>query len=86
MLSTRVGDLIEKGKLVVAAPETSVAAAAPALGNEGRAPRTRVVAPAGLLDLDHLGAEVPENLRRPRAGQDARKIEDADARERCSGH
>src|SRR5207247_7294882 len=48
----------------------------------GRAEGARVVARARALDLDHFGAEIGEVLPRPRAGEHARKIEDADVRER----
>ncbi len=43
---------------------------------EGRAPRTRVVAGTLALDLDHVGAEVGEDLPRPRPRQNAGKLED----------
>ena len=49
----------------------------------GRAPGTGVIAAAGALDLDHLGPEVGEQHRRERAGEHAREIEDAQARQRA---
>src|SRR5262249_7230799 len=49
----------------------------------GRAPFARVVAGAGPLDLDHVGAEVAEELRAGRTGEDARHVEDAQAGERA---
>src|SRR5258708_5208438 len=49
--------------------------------DERRSPAARVVASAGALDLHHIGAEIGENLPRPGAGQDARKLEDANAGE-----
>ena len=42
----------------------------------------RVVAGAGVLDLDDVGAEVGEVERADRAGQEPRQVEHADARER----
>ena len=51
-------------------------------GNEGRAPQAGVVAGAGALDLDHLGAEVGHRLGRPGAGQDAAEVEDPESRKR----
>jgi hypothetical protein len=50
-----------------------------------RTPVTRVVARARALDLDHVGAEVGEQLGGPGTGEDAREIEDAEVRER-GGH
>ena len=41
----------------------------------------RVVALARALDLDHVGAEVGEQLARPRPGEDAGKVENANAGE-----
>src|SRR3546814_7119904 len=48
-------------------------------------PLAGVVALAGALDLDHLGAEVAQKLGAGRAGQDAGQVEDPQAGER-SGH
>ena len=50
--------------------------------DERRAPAARVVARAGTLDLDHVGAEIGEDLPRPRAGQNARELENTNARKR----
>src|SRR6266705_6767682 len=50
---------------------------------EGRAPAARVVARPGTLDLENFRAEVGEILRRPRPGENAREIENADVRERA---
>ena len=50
--------------------------------DERRAPAARVVARAGALDLHHVGAEVGEDLPRPRAGQNARKLENANTGKR----
>src|SRR6185503_10094276 len=58
--------------------------AVPAL-DKGRTPPARVVARAGALDLYDIGAEIGEDLPRPRAGQNARKLKNADAGKR-SGH
>ena len=43
--------------------------------HERRAPAAGVVAGALALDLDHVGAEIGENLPRPRPRQDAGKFE-----------
>src|SRR5262249_34716617 len=48
---------------------------------EGRAPAAGVVPRPGTLDLDHLGAQVGEVLRRPGAREHARQIEYADVRD-----
>src|SRR3546814_12806223 len=52
---------------------------------EGRSPFPRVVADAGAFDLDHVGAEVGEDLPGPGARHDAAEVEDPDVRER-DGH
>ena len=54
-----------------------------AILNERRAPRARVVAFAGTLDLDDFSAKVGEQLAYPRAGEDAAHVEHADASERA---
>jgi len=46
-----------------------------------RTPGAGVVAGAGALDLDHVGAEVGQVLRAPGAGQHARQVEHADVAE-----
>jgi hypothetical protein len=52
----------------------------------GRTPAAGVVADAGAFDLDHLGAQVGQDLGRPGAGEDAAEIEDANVCERaCHG-
>ena len=45
--------------------------------DEGRAPAPRVVTGAFALDLDHVGAEVGENLPGPRSRQDAGEFQHA---------
>jgi hypothetical protein len=45
------------------------------IGEEGRPPGARLVARAGPLDLDDLGAEIAEHLSGPRAGEDPRQVE-----------
>ncbi len=45
----------------------------------------RVVTASRALDLDHLGAEISHVLARPRSGEHARQIENADMR-KGSGH
>jgi hypothetical protein len=49
--------------------------------DEGRPPVARVVALAGPLDLDHVRAQIGEQLPRPGAGEDARQFEHAQAGE-----
>ena len=44
----------------------------------------RVVAPAGLLDLDHLGAEVGQEKGAVRSRQEPGEVEDPDTRERAA--
>ena len=46
----------------------------------------RVVAALGILHLDDVGAEIGQQLSGPRAGEDARQFDDADAFERWFGH
>src|SRR3954465_15670521 len=53
--------------------------------DERRAPAARVVTRAGALDLYDVGAEIGEDLSRPRTCQNARKLKNADTGER-SGH
>jgi hypothetical protein len=50
--------------------------------DEGRSPGAGVVA-ARRLDLDHGRAEVGERLAGEGTGQDAREVEDLEARKRC---
>ncbi len=45
----------------------------------GRAPRARVVAGAGALHLDDVGAEIGQQLSRPRAREHAREVQHLDA-------
>src|SRR3989442_1356627 len=51
----------------------------------GRGPRARVVAAAGTLDLDHVGAHIAERLRAERTGDVLRQVDDDDSVER-QGH
>ena len=53
--------------------------------HERRAPAAGVVAGAGPLDLDHLGAEIGQRLPGPGTGQDARQFQHANACERTRG-
>ena len=48
---------------------------------EGRTPGARVVSRARLFNLDDVGAQIAENLRRPRPSEHAGKIEHAHAGE-----
>ena len=52
----------------------------------GRAERAGVVARAGVLDLDDVGAEIGEVQRAHRTGQQAREVQDAHAGERFRDH
>src|SRR5262249_3423599 len=47
--------------------------------DEGGAPAASVVAGAFALNLDHVGAQIGENLPRPGPRQDAGKLEHADS-------
>src|SRR4029453_13761913 len=49
----------------------------------GRAPFARVVAGAGTLHLDHVSAEVAQQLGAGGTGEDAREVEHAQAGERA---
>ena len=54
--------------------------------DEGRPPFARIVAAFGVLHLDHVRAEVGQQLARPRAGQDTRQFDHADAAQRWLRH
>jgi hypothetical protein len=45
--------------------------------DEWRSPRAGIVASAFALDLDDVGAEIREDLARPRSGQDTGEFEHA---------
>ena len=51
-------------------------------GDERRAPAAGVVAGARALDLDHVGAEVGQDLPGPRPGQDAGELQHAQTGQR----
>ena len=51
-------------------------------GEERRPPAARVVAGAGALDLDDLGAEIGQRLARPGPGEDAREFKNFQSGER----
>src|SRR5689334_10573052 len=70
---------IERDALLVAIDAEEVRAFAV---DERGAPRARVIATAGLLDLDHPRAEIAELHRAVRARQHAREIQNRDALER----
>jgi hypothetical protein len=55
-----------------------------AVGQPRRPPAARVVAAAGPLDLDYLGAEVGQQLTGPGAGENARQVEHAQMRQRAA--
>ena len=44
--------------------------------DEGRAPGAGIVAGPAALDLNHVGAEIGQNLAGPRPGQNPGKLED----------
>ena len=50
-------------------------------GHEGRSPGPRVIPGAETLYLDDVGPEIGEDLAASGPGQDARELEDAEARE-----
>jgi len=50
----------------------------------GRPPAACFVAAPGPFDLDDLGTEIAKRLRRPRPGENARKVEHADVGERTA--
>jgi hypothetical protein len=54
-----------------------------AAGERG-APRARLVAALGTLDLDHVGAQIGQQHRAIGARQDAREIDHADPEERLA--
>src|SRR5690606_34249506 len=62
-----------------------VRVAAFAVAQPRRAPPARVVAGAGALDLDDVGAQIGQVLRAPGAGEHAREVENANAGERTGG-
>ena len=66
---------IDRDRALAAVAAVEIGRAALGVGDEGRAPAARVVARAGALDLDHLGAEIGEQLSRPRPRQDARELD-----------
>jgi hypothetical protein len=53
-----------------------------AIPKKRRTPGARIVASARPLDLDDVGAEVGEHLRRPRRRHDAPEVEHANVRQR----
>ena len=67
---------VERQALLVAVDAEEVRALA---ADERRTPRARVVAAAGLLDLDDARAHVGEQHRAVRPGQHARQIDDEQA-------
>ena len=56
------------------------------IGQVRRAEGAGVVAAAGAFDLDHLGAEIGQHLRRQRAREHPRQVENFDARKWQSRH
>ena len=53
------------------------------IAQEGWPPGARIVADKGPLDLDHVGAEIGQQLARPGAREDAAEVEHLEARERA---
>ena len=77
----RGGALVAVGAQVIGAFQRIVAA----IGQleERRTPGAGIVAPPGLLHLEHVGAEIGEDLGRPRPGEDPRKVQHPDPVERA---
>ena len=75
------------GSWLIGGQEVAGLGGFPALGvlEPWRTIRAGIVALAGPLDLDHLGAEIGKILGGPRPRQNARQIENADMRQRA-GH
>ena len=87
-LALRLGNVAGNAALVAVGAQVIrrfVRFAAIGRGQKGRAPVARVVAGAGALDLDHVGAQIGQGLRAPRPGQHAGEVEYADAFERVHG-
>jgi hypothetical protein len=73
---------VSKSTSIERLPRLVVEGAAAGRGNERRPPAAGVVARAGALDLDHVGAEIGENLPGPWTRQDAGKLKHADTGQR----
>ena len=95
-IRTRLNYLCEVGLGYLDGDRALVAVGAEEVGGVGRvaavgvlqprrAPGARVVAAAGALDLDDVGAQIRQHLSRPRPGQHARQVEHLQAIER-GGH
>jgi hypothetical protein len=66
-------------KFSASTSQRAISSLAIAVLDEGRTPFARVVALAGPLDLDDVGAQVAEHLRGGRTGEDAGQVENFDA-------
>ena len=73
--------VLRRSRLTERLPRLSATKTAFGCGSD-RVERARVVAGAGVLDLDDVGAEVGEVQRRHRARQEARQVEHAHAGQR----
>ena len=85
-LAFNLGHVDGDGAFVaVASGEVSGVFGVVALGilEERGTPMARVIASAGTLDLDDVGAKVGQNLGAPRAGQDAGEVEYFEVGEGC---
>ena len=79
VLTTRVAQ-VDRDRSLVARDRRPPEAAAV----DAHAVAPHDVADAGRLDLDHVGAEVAEQLARERARDERAELEDAQAGERCA--
>ena len=72
-------------RLLAAVGAQEIGALAAAVGvrpiEERRPPATRIVAAAGALDLDYIGAKVGQQLTRPGAGENSTQIENPESRQ-----
>ena len=66
---------IDRDRLLAAVAGVEIGAPARRRRDEGRSPCARIVAGARPLDLDHLGAEIGEQLPGPGPGEDPRQLE-----------
>ena len=78
-LAPRVAAEVERDGLLVAVDRQEIRRLA--VGQERRPHDAHRVAAVGILDLDHLGAQVREQHRAVRPREHAGEVEDADALE-----
>src|SRR5208282_3188936 len=78
-LASALGGEVGDDRALAAVAAVKIGGRALAFGlDERRTPAARVVA-LWALGFDHVGAEVGQRLPDPRAGEDAREFDDADA-------